>query len=65
MGLTQMLAEYQRLSAQAAWSGSRLEAVRALAANPLVMSLSKAQSLYREMSAAHRDYLPTRLLEGQ
>ena len=65
LGLTQMLAEYQRLSAEAAWSGSRLQAVRALAANPLVMSLSKAQSLYSEMSAAHRAHLPATLLEGR
>ncbi len=65
LGLTQMLAEYQRLTAEAAWSGSRLEAVRALAANPLVMSLSKAQSLYSEMSAAHRAYLPATLLGGR
>ncbi len=64
MGLTRMLAEYQWLAAEAAWSGSKRDAVRALAANPLVMSLSKAESLYAEMSAAHRAYLPPRLLEG-
>jgi 6-phospho-beta-glucosidase len=65
IGLTQMLAEYQYLTAEAAWSGSRNDAIRALAANPLVMSLSKAQSLYDEMSAAHRAYLPSRLLEDR
>ena len=65
MGLTSMLAHYQMLSANAAWDGSRRDAVRALAANPLVMSLSKAESLYAEMSAAHREFLPARLLEGR
>jgi 6-phospho-beta-glucosidase len=64
-GLTQMLAEYQWLTAEAAWHGSRRDAVRALAANPLVLSLSKAESLYDEMSRAHRAYLPPRLLEGR
>ena len=65
MGLTAMLAEYQILTAEAAWDGSRRDAVRALAANPLVMSLSKAESLYAEMSAAHKEFLPARLLEGR
>ncbi len=63
MGLTHMLAQYQMLAAKAAWDGSRRDAVRALAANPLVISLSKAESLYSEMSAAHKEFLPTRLLE--
>ena len=65
MGVTSMLAQYQMLAAEAAWDGSRRDAVRALAANPLVMSLSKAESLYAEMSAAHRDFLPSRLLENR
>lgn len=63
MGLTTMLAEYQWLAAKAAWDGSRTDAVRALAANPLVLSLSKAEALFDEMSAAHRAYLPPKLLE--
>ena len=62
-GLTGMLAEYQCLAAKAAWDGSRTDAIRALAANPLVLSLSKAESLFDEMSVAHRAYLPPRLLE--
>lgn len=65
MGLTQMLAEYQWLTAEAAWGGSRRDAVRALASNPLVLSLSRAESLYDEMSAAHRAHLPSKLLEGR
>jgi 6-phospho-beta-glucosidase len=61
-GLIEMLAEYQVLAAEAAWSGSRRDAVRALAANPLVLSLDKAERIYDELSAAHREHLPARLL---
>ncbi|MGH2409168.1 MAG: glycoside hydrolase, partial [Chloroflexota bacterium] len=62
VGLVKMLGEYQALAAEAAWSGARIDAIRALAANPLVMSLPKATALYDEMAAAHRQYLPERLL---
>lgn len=61
-GLVQMLGEYQALTAEAAWSGTRKDAVRALASNPLVFSLHIAEALYDEMSAALSDYLPDRLL---
>lgn len=61
-GLVEMLGEYQGLAAEAAWSGTRLDAVRALAANPLVLSLEKAERVYDAMAAAHRAYLPDRLL---
>ncbi len=61
-GLTKMLGEYQALTAEAAWNGTRKDAVRALASNPLVVSLSKAEALYDEMAAALKDYLPERLL---
>ena len=60
-GLVQMLGEYQAVAAEAAWSGGRREAVRALAANPLVMRLDLAEELYGELLAAHRDLLPDRL----
>ena len=50
-----MLAEYQAVAAEAAWSGWRRDAVRALAANPLVMPLDLAEQLYDELAAAHRD----------
>jgi len=62
LGLVQMLGEYQALTAEAAWSGSRKDAIRALASNPLVFSLHKAEAIYDEMAAAHRQYLPERLL---
>jgi 6-phospho-beta-glucosidase len=61
-GLLQMLGEYQALAAEAAWCGRRVDAIRALASNPLVMSLHKAETIYDEMAAALKDYLPERLL---
>jgi 6-phospho-beta-glucosidase len=61
-GLIEMLGEYQALAAEAAWCGTRREALAALASNPLVRSLSRAEALYDEMSAAHRRWLPDRLL---
>jgi 6-phospho-beta-glucosidase len=61
-GLIEMLGEYQALTAEAAWTGGRREAVAALAAHPLVVSLSLAERIYDEMAAAHRAYLPERLL---
>ncbi len=62
VGLTRMLGEYQALTAEAAWSGTRRDGIRALASNPLCFSLSKAETIYDEMAAAHKDYLPERLL---
>jgi 6-phospho-beta-glucosidase len=57
-----MLAEYQRLAADAAWFGTRRDAVRALAASPLVQSVEKAEAVYAELAAAHRSFLPERLV---
>ncbi|HLV97985.1 MAG TPA: hypothetical protein VKT82_04840 [Ktedonobacterales bacterium] len=62
VGLVQMLGEYQALAAEAAWSGTRNDAIRALASHPLVFSLHTAEALYDEMAAAHQAYLPERLL---
>jgi 6-phospho-beta-glucosidase len=62
-GLLKMLGEYQALAAEAAWSGTRRDAVRALASNPLVFSLPKAETIYDEMAAAQRAFLPERLLK--
>jgi 6-phospho-beta-glucosidase len=61
-GLVKMLGEYQALTAEAAWSGTRRDAIRALASHPLVVSLHTAENLYDEMAAAHRTLLPERLL---
>jgi 6-phospho-beta-glucosidase len=60
-GLVKMLGEYQALTAEAAWSGTRADAVRALASHPLVFSLRKAEAIYDDMAAAHRHLLPERL----
>ena len=61
-GLVKALAEYQLLAAEAAWSGTRRDAIQALLANPLCTSLPKVEAMYDEMAAAHRAYLPERLL---
>jgi 6-phospho-beta-glucosidase len=62
LGLVEMLGEYQALAAEAAWSGTRKDAIRALASNPLVLSLDAAEAIYDDMAAAHARYLPERLL---
>jgi 6-phospho-beta-glucosidase len=61
-GLVEMLAEYQALAAEAAWSGTREDGVRALCANPLVLNVDLAERVYDALAEAHRSYLPERLL---
>jgi 6-phospho-beta-glucosidase len=61
-GLVEMLGEYQALAAEAAWTGTRRDAVRALCANPLVLNVDQAESVYGALAHAHRDYLPERLV---
>lgn len=61
-GLIEALGAYQALTAEAAWSGTRRDAVAALTSHPLVGSLTLAEALYDEMAAAHRAHLPERLL---
>jgi 6-phospho-beta-glucosidase len=61
-GLVEALAEYQQAAADAAWSGTPRDAVRALAAHPLVRSVDLAERLYGELAAAHRERLPARLV---
>ena len=61
-GLIQALGASQALTAEAAWSGTRRDAVAALAGHPLVLSLTRAEAIYDEMAAAHRAWLPDRLL---
>ncbi|MDQ2716490.1 MAG: glycoside hydrolase [Chloroflexota bacterium] len=60
-GLITLLAEYEGAAARAALWGSRQDAIKALAANPLVMSYSKAEAVYDDLAAAHAAYLPGRL----
>ena len=61
-GLVEQLGHYQGLAADAAWHGTRIDGVRALASNPLVLDLRKAVTLYDALAAAHRAHLPERLL---
>jgi len=61
-GLVEALGEYQQAAADAAWSGDAQDAVRALAAHPLVRSIDLAERLYDEMAVAHAQHLPERLV---
>jgi len=61
-GLIGLLGEYQWLTAEAAWSGTRRDGIRALASHPWLGDLHRAEALYDEMAAAHRQHLPERLL---
>jgi 6-phospho-beta-glucosidase len=56
------LGEYQAVAGEAARTGKRVDAIRALAANPLLPTLQKAEVIYDEMAAALQHYLPDRLL---
>ncbi len=61
-GLVQSLAEYQLLAGAAAWEGTRRDAIQALLANPLCRNLDTVATAYDALAAAHRQYLPERLL---
>jgi 6-phospho-beta-glucosidase len=61
-GLIGLLGEYQWLTAEAAWSGTRRDAIRALASHPWLLDLHRAEALYDDLAAAHRQHLPDRLL---
>jgi 6-phospho-beta-glucosidase len=61
-GLVEMLGEYQAIAAETAWSGTRDDGIRALSANPLVRQVEVAERVYDALAAAHRGYLPERLV---
>lgn len=63
LGPIKMLAEYQALAANVAWDGTRKEAIQALVANPLVLTLPKAEALFDELAHAHVRHLPERLIK--
>lgn len=56
VGLLHMLAEYQWLAADAIWNGDFLKLKHALAANPLVLSLSLAEQLLNEIMPLQKTY---------
>lgn len=60
-GLLSALGEYQQLAADAAWNGTRRQAVQALTGNPLVRTLPLAQTLYEKLARVHFQHLPERL----
>ncbi|MGZ4443195.1 MAG: family 4 glycosyl hydrolase [Nocardioidaceae bacterium] len=60
-GLVEKLAEYQRLTAEAAWSGDRRDGINALLSHPLVRELNTAEQMYDEMAGRLGDLLPDRL----
>ena len=57
LGLLRILGDYQWLAADAIWNGDRCTLDRALASDPLVLSLSLAQRLLDEALPAHREYV--------
>lgn len=61
VGLLHMLAEYQWLAADAIWNGDYHDYKRALASNPLILSLSLAEKLLAEIIPLQQAYLPSHL----
>lgn len=58
LGLVQAVTSYEVLAIEAARTGSRTAALRALMANPLVRQWDLAVPMLDELLAANRDYLP-------
>jgi 6-phospho-beta-glucosidase len=58
VGLLRMLAEYQWLAADAIWNGEGHDLVRALASNPLVISLTRAEQLLKDIYPLQKAYFP-------
>jgi 6-phospho-beta-glucosidase len=57
-GLVQQVKAYERLTVQAATSGNREAALKALVANPLVPDYPVAVPLLEDLLTANRGYLP-------
>ena len=49
---------YERYAVEAAISGSRTDAIRALMANPLIQDVEIATAAFDDMVQAHKEYLP-------
>jgi 6-phospho-beta-glucosidase len=58
LGLVQAVTSYEVLAIEAARTGNRTAALRALIANPLVRQWDLAVPMLDELLAANRDYLP-------
>ena len=61
-GLVMALGEYQASAGHVAWEGDWKAGIRTLASNPLVRTIEKAEVIYTELAAAHREHLPERLI---
>lgn len=59
LGLVEHVKAYERLTIEAATTGDREVALRALIANPLVGDYDRAEPLLGALLEAHREYLPT------
>jgi 6-phospho-beta-glucosidase len=57
-GLVRVMKAYERAAVKAAMNGDRLEAIRALMLNPLIVDHTAARDCFNEMLEAHKEYLP-------
>jgi 6-phospho-beta-glucosidase len=64
LGLVQHVAAYERLAVEAALTGDRSVAVRALLAHPLIGQLELAEQLVEKLLATSGDYLPRFAAKG-
>ncbi len=58
ISLMQVVKAYERHAAQAALTGDRLEALRAMMIHPLIGDFQAARDCFEEMLEAHKEYLP-------
>jgi 6-phospho-beta-glucosidase len=58
LGLVQQIKAYEMLTIEAAESGSRSAALKALMANPLVSDFTAAESLLADILQTNRSALP-------
>ena len=54
----QMIKAYERHAVNAALTGDREEAIRAMVMNPLMSDLNTSMACFEEMLEAHKEYLP-------
>jgi 6-phospho-beta-glucosidase len=64
LGLVQHVVAYERLAAEAAITGDRELAVKALLAHPLIGQLELAEELFEKLLASSGDYLPRFAAKG-